>query len=144
MACRIDCAPLTPDTSESVMNFVPAMHSPLRFLPALLFACSGLAAPAQAAAPHGNDGSVILRMCQGADTVKTLSVMCHSYLNGYLDAAHHYGPAKAAFCLEAQDKMNAPAILVAWIKAHPESQTQPAALVMQNALTAKFPCKAGK
>jgi hypothetical protein len=110
----------------------------------LLWAGALLSAPADASAPHGNDGSVILRMCQGADQVKTLSVMCHSYLNGYIDAAHHYGKAKAAFCLDANDKKIAPGVLVEWLGAHPESLTQPAPEVLQKALTEKFPCKVRK
>jgi hypothetical protein len=117
-----------------------------RFLPALLFVWLGLflCMPAQASEPHGKNGSVILRMCKSADTVKTLSVMCHSYLDGYIDAAHHYGKGKAAFCLDARDRNVAPGVLVEWIDAHPESLTQPAAEVMQQALAARFPCKGRK
>jgi hypothetical protein len=55
-------------------------------------------APAPASASPANDGSVLLRMCKGADKVKALSVMCHSYLNGYNDAARHFG--KSGYCLE--------------------------------------------
>lgn len=116
------------------------------FLPACLSVWLGLffCVPAQANELHGRNGSVILRMCKSADTVKTLSVMCHSYLDGYVDAAHHYGKGKAAFCLDARDRNVAPGALVAWIDAHPESLTQPAAEVMQQALAARFPCKGGK
>jgi hypothetical protein len=103
-----------------------------------------LIGPALASPPHGNDGSVILRMCKGADKVKTLSVMCHSYLNGYIDAAHHYGKTRAAFCLDASDKKSAPGVLVEWLDAHPESHTQPAADVLQKVLTEKYPCKVKK
>lgn len=117
-----------------------------RFLPAIL--CVGLGASffveAQASDLQGKNGSVILRMCKSADTVKALSMMCHSYLDGYIDAAHHYGKGKAAFCLDAGDKKRAPAVLVEWIGAHPESLTQPAAEVMQQVLTARFPCKGRK
>lgn len=117
-----------------------------RPLPIMLSAWVGLfpVGPAAASQPHGNDGSVILRMCQGADKVKTLSVMCHSYLNGYLDAAHHFGKGKAAFCLDPGDKKKAPGILVEWISAHPESLALPAAEVLQKALTEQFPCKGRK
>jgi hypothetical protein len=125
------------------------MHSTLvksRFLPALLSVWLGLffCAPAQASELHGKNGSVILRMCKSADTVKTLSVMCHSYLDGYIDAVHHYSKGKAAFCLDARDRNVAPGALVEWIDAHPESLTQPAAEVMQQALAARFPCEGGK
>ncbi len=97
--------------------------------------------PVLAGTVQGNDGSVILRMCKGADKVKALSVMCHSYLNGYIDAAHHFGKGKAAFCLEGGDKEKAPGALTEWIGAHPESLKQSAGVVLQKALTERFPCK---
>jgi len=122
------------------------MRSPVvkpRFLPALLSVWLGLflCVPAQASELHGKNGSVILRMCKSTDKVKALSVMCHSYLDGYIDAAHYYGKGKAAFCLGASDKDRASGALVAWIDAHPESLTQPAAEVLQKALAERFPCK---
>jgi hypothetical protein len=114
-----------------------------RFLPAILFAWVGLSGVAQAqpGAFHGKNGSVILRMCQSADRVKTLSAMCHSYLDGYIDAAHHYAKGKPAFCLADGDRKHAPGAVVAWIGAHPESLAQPAATVLQKALAERFPCK---
>lgn len=117
-----------------------------RFLPALLSAWVGLflCAPAEASDIHAKNGSVILRMCKSADKVKILSVMCNAYLDGYIDAAHHYGKGKAAFCLADADRKTAPGMLVKWIEAHPESLTQPAVDVLQRALTERFPCKAGK
>ncbi len=112
----------------------------------LAILCAGLfcVGPALAGSVPGNDGSVILRMCKGADKVRALSVMCHSYLNGYIDGAHHYGKGKAAFCLDGGDKEKAPGALVEWIGAHPESLTQPAGAVLQKVLTERFPCKGGK
>lgn len=117
----------------------------------LLFACrtllillplmAGLLASASASAT-GNDGSVVLRMCKGADKVKALSVMCHSYLNGFIDGAHHYG--KVGYCLEEGDKEKAPGALVDWITAHPDAQSQPAGLVLHRALSEKFACKGKK
>jgi len=117
-----------------------------RFLAAILSLWVGLflVVDAQASGSQEKNGSVILRMCKSADRVKTLSVMCHSYLDGYIDAAHHYGKGKAAFCLDDHDRMKAPRALVAWIGAHPESLIQPAGEVMQQALTAHFPCKGRK
>lgn len=119
---------------------------PTRSLAVILPVCAGLlfSTQAQASDFHGKNGSVILRMCKSADRVKTLSVLCHSYLDGYLDAAHHYGKSKAAFCLGDSDRQRAPAALVAWIEAHPESLTRPAAEVLQRALTERFPCKSVK
>lgn len=118
----------------------------IRFLPALLALWGGLfsVAPAQAGSLPDRNGSVILRMCQSADKVKMLSVMCHSYLDGYVDAAHHYSRGKAPFCLADGDKAKAPGVLVEWIGAHPESLTRPAAEVMQQALAEHFPCKGRK
>jgi len=113
------------------------------FLLAILTAWGGLSfsVPAQASDVQGKNGSVILRMCKGADTVKALSVMCHSYLDGYIDSAHHYGKGKAAFCLAPDDRRKASGALVEWIEAHPESLKQPAVEVLQKALTERFPCK---
>lgn len=117
-----------------------------RFLSAILSVWVGLFffVEAQASDFQGKNGSVILSMCKSADRVKTLFVMCHSYLDGYIDAAHHYGKGKAAFCLDDADRQKAPKALVAWIGAHPESLTQPAGEVMQKALTEHFPCKGRK
>jgi hypothetical protein len=106
-----------------------------------------LAAPAwcwqaEAGDPPRNDGGMVLRMCKGADKVKGLSVMCHSYLNGFLDGARHYGKdGKVGFCLEEGDREKLHAAVVDWITAHPEAQGQPAGVVLQKALAEKFPCK---
>ncbi len=104
----------------------------------LLSLAAGLLVSVSASAA-GNDGSVVLRMCKGADKVKALSVMCHSYLNGFIDAAHHYG--KVGYCLEEGDKEKLPGALVDWISAHPDAQSQPAGLVLHKALSEKFTCK---
>lgn len=99
---------------------------------------------ATAAAP-ASDGSVVLRMCRGADKVKALSVMCHSYLNGFIDGAHYYAKdGKVPFCLEDGDKEKVPQALVEWITAHGEAQSQPAGMVLHKALSEKFPCKGKK
>ena len=115
----------------------------LRFLSVVLFAPLGLlfSTHLQATALPVNDGSVILRMCKGADKVKALSVMCHSYLNGYIDGAHHFSKGKVAFCLGAGDKEKVPSALVAWIGANQAALKQPAGAVLQQALLASFPCK---
>lgn len=117
-----------------------------RSLPLILSVCAGLLflAPAHASDAHGKNGSVILRMCKSADTVKMLSVMCRSYLDGYVEAAHHFNRGRLAFCLDADDKQKAPAELVAWIEAHPESLNRLAGEVLQSALTERFPCKGRK
>lgn len=126
------------------MNLGVSMVRRLRIHPAVALAAGLWLTPAQAGGGPGNDGVVLLRMCQGADKVRALSVMCHSYLNGYLDATQHYGRGKAAFCLAAGDKERVPAALVAWLGEHPEGQKQPAGQVLEQALAARFPCKGGK
>jgi hypothetical protein len=115
-------------------------------LPVILSVCAALLllTPAHASDAHGKNGSVILRMCKSGDTVKMLSVMCRSYLDGYLDAAHHFNRAKLAFCLDADDRQKAPADLVAWIEAHPESLSRPSGEVLQKAFTELFPCRGKK
>lgn len=117
-----------------------------RLLSAILSAGIGLfvCVQAQAGESHGKSGSVILRMCKSADTVKALSVMCHSYLDGYIDAATHYGKGRAAFCLADDDRKRAPGTIVKWIEAHPESLSQPAVEVLQRALAENFPCRLRK
>lgn len=121
----------------------PAFH-PIRTI--LLALCALAILPsALAGASPGNDGSIILRMCRGADKVKALSVMCHSYLNGFMDGARYYAKdGKLPFCLEDGDKEKASGALVDWIAAHPESQAQPAGAVLQKALAEHFPCKGRK
>jgi hypothetical protein len=100
--------------------------------------------PGLAAAGYkGLDGEALLHMCQGADKVRALSVMCHNYLNGYLDAAHHFSH-RLGFCLADSDKENLPNGLVDWLKAHPDGQKQPAGLALDRALKDLFPCKRRK
>lgn len=117
-----------------------------RLLPVILSVWGGLFlfVDVRASEVQGKNGSVILRMCKSAESVKMLSVMCHGYLDGYLDASQHYGKGKAAFCLEPDDRKKAPGMLVEWIEAHPDSLNQPAGEVMHQALTAHFPCKGRK
>lgn len=117
---------------------------PARSFPHLL-AAPVLLLSASTAFASGNDGGMVLRMCRGADKVKALSVMCHSYLNGFMDGARHYGKdGKTPFCLGEGDKEKAPGALVDWIDAHPESQTQPAGAVLNKVLSERFPCKGKK
>ncbi|MEW5788567.1 MAG: Rap1a/Tai family immunity protein [Pseudomonadota bacterium] len=114
-------------------------------LPSLAAGLLLLAGHTTVQASQVSDGSVVLRMCKGADKVRSLSVMCHSYLNGYLDGARHYArDGKLSFCLGEGDKEKAPAALVAWIIAHPEVQTQPAGSVLHKALSETFPCQRGR
>jgi len=88
----------------------------------------------------GIDGVALLRMCQGADRVRALSVMCHNYLNGYLDAAHHFN-RHPGFCLADGDKEKLPNSLVSWLNEHPDRQKQPAGAVLEHVLKTTFACK---
>lgn len=123
---------------SAVKNVRP---TPAAALSALVLALSAI--PSAGAAGH--DGTAILRMCQGADKVKSLSVMCHSYLNGYLDTtAWHEGEAKgkrASFCLGAGDKEKLPGKLVLWLRAHPAEHAKPAPEILGKALRDLFPCR---
>lgn len=122
-----------------------AIVAPSRLLPFVLSAAfSLLACPPVQASAQDNTGSVLLRMCKSGDKVKMLSLMCRSYFNGHVDAAQHYGKGKTAFCLGDNDREQAPAAVVAWIEAHPESLRQPAAEVLHKALSERFPCKGRK
>ncbi len=96
-----------------------------------------------ASAYKGLDGSALLHMCQGADKVRALSVMCHNYLNGYLDAAHHYN-SKTGFCLQTGDKERLPKGLVDWLVQNPDRQKLAAGQVLDQALKSLFPCKGRK
>ncbi len=127
------------DSRPTIAKFGVLLAAILLVWAALLQPGSVLAAPIQS-----NDGSVILRMCKGAEKVRALSVMCHSYLNGYIDAAHYFGKGKTHFCLEAGDKEQVPGVLVAWLDSHPESLNQPAGAVLQTVLSARFACKGKK
>lgn len=100
-------------------------------------------APGAQAAYKGLDGTALLRMCQGADKVRALSVMCHNYLNGYLDAAHHFN-SQPGFCLGDGDKEKLPTGLVFWLAGHADKQKLPAGQVVELALKNLHPCKGRK
>jgi len=104
--------------------------------------CMPLAAAAEPVA--GRNGDAILKMCQGAEKVKSLSVMCHNYLNGFLDAtawdARRGGKGGAAFCLGEGDKERIPTTLVTWMNAHPDALKQDAGEALHRMLGDSFPC----
>jgi len=99
------------------------------------------------ASTQGFDGSVLLRTCQAAAQVKALSVICQTYINGFLDttAYDESGRAKPApsFCLAEPDKERLPTVVVVWLNAHPEYLKQPAPAALRSALSDNFPCKTG-
>jgi len=106
--------------------------------------CGFLPVGALQASSQGLDGAVLLRTCQGAAQVKALSVICQSYLNGFIDTAAFYesgGKSGPAFCLGDADKERIPALVVAWLNAHPEHLKQPAPAAVHQVLSDNFPCR---
>jgi hypothetical protein len=99
------------------------------------------------ASVQGLDGSVLLRTCQAAAQVKALSVICQTYINGFLDTAAYYqnssGKPHPTFCLAEQDKERIPTVVVVWLNAHPDYLKQPAPAALHAALSENFPCKSG-
>ena len=85
-------------------------------------------------------GEGLRMMCLGADKLKSLSMMCHSYLNGYIDAAMHYERA-GKFCLQAGDKERLPSVVITWLNAHPEYLKKPAPEGLGRLLAENYPCK---
>jgi Rap1a immunity proteins len=112
---------------------------------ALALSLPMLAVGASATPVKGLDGYAVLRMCQGAEQVKSLDVMCNSYLNGFIDTLAYLGRRGArtdpAFCLGQGDKARVPTVLVVWLNAHPEAQAQPAPAVLHKVLAESFPCR---
>lgn len=88
----------------------------------------------------GRTGEAVLKMCQGADKVKALSVMCHNYFNGFLDASEHLSGKKKPYCLGSGDKENLPAALVAWMDGHPEALKLGAGEALSRMLADRHPC----
>lgn len=109
-----------------------------------VFICALCCWPAIVGASSARNGEAILKMCKGAERVRALSVMCHNYLNGFLDASsyasRHGGKRMAQFCLEPGDKERMPAELVAWMHAHPEALQQEAGEALQRMLGERFRC----
>jgi len=115
----------------------------MRFQKAILI--FGLLPLAVAAEPvAGRNGDALLQMCQGAEKVKALSVMCHNYLNGFIDAtaydAKRGGKGSTRFCLGEGDKERIPATLVTWMRAHPDALKQNAGEALHRMLEDRFPC----
>jgi hypothetical protein len=109
-----------------------------------VFLALALAWPAAAGAAYkGMDGTTLMRTCQSAAKARALAAMCHNYLNGYLDAAHHFN-AHPGFCLEEGDMDKLPMSLALWLARHADKQKLPAAQALERALKDLYPCKGGK
>jgi hypothetical protein len=123
------------------------MYLVIRLFARRVGAVGGVAALALASGQAGAvplDGSGLQRMCQGADKVKALSMMCYSYLNGYLDTVAVYEKGKTPFCIREGDKEHMPSAVVDWMRAHPEAAKDAAPLVLKKALSERYPCGPGK
>lgn len=109
-------------------------------LAALLAALAPAGALADPAGHGLQTGDGLVKMCNGADKVKALSMMCHSYLNGYIDAALFHDKG-GRFCLGAGDKQRLPAVAITWINAHPDHLRKPAPEALAKLLVENYPCR---
>ncbi len=83
-------------------------------------------------------------MCNGADKVRSLTVMCHSYTNGYVEAANHYAMkqhGKLMFCVDEKRKKMIPLLITSHIKADPKLKKQPATAILHTLFSQNFACK---
>lgn len=85
-------------------------------------------------------GEGLVKMCNGAEKVKMLGMMCHSYLNGYLDTALVYDQTPR-FCLGAGDKQRLPTVVITWLNAHPGYLQRPAPEALAHVLADNYPCR---
>jgi len=110
------------------------------WLAALVAALTPALAAAEMAGHAIQTGDGLVKMCNGADKVKALSMMCHSYLNGYIDTALVYGKG-GRFCLGVGDKQRLPVVVVTWINAHPDHLGKPAPDALARLLAENYPCR---
>lgn len=109
-----------------------------------LLACLPSLAPAAAPERSGED---VLRMCQGAERIRGLSVMCHNYLSGYIDASTYEVRRRgnrAGFCLGDGDRERLPVALVDWMQKNPDAKKLLAGEMLHRMLGERFPCKGRK
>jgi hypothetical protein len=103
---------------------------PLLLLPSLAYA--------------DQDGQALKSMCHGAEKVRALAVMCHSYTNGYIDAVNYASitkGGKARICVHPGQKDRIPNLLSEWLLSHPEALKQPAAKTLDKVLNDHFACR---
>lgn len=90
------------------------------------------------------NGAALLNMCSETAKVRTLAVMCHSYTNGYIDAANFYAikkNGKPLFCLPANSKKHIPMLITSRISAIPSLKSQPATDILHKIFSQNFACK---
>jgi hypothetical protein len=111
---------------------------------ALIVALACMSLPVTASAEQAGHtmqtGEGLMRMCFGAITVQSLSIMCHNYINGYLDAVAS-GQRKGQLCFGKGDTERLPPESIIWLKAHPDYMKRPAPEALDRVLSEKFACR---
>lgn len=109
---------------------------------AFIAAVAGLSLPASAhqAGHTMQTGEGLMRMCFGAASVQALSIMCHNYINGYLDAVAT-GSHKGQLCFDEGDTERLPPNAVTWLNAHKDYMKRPAPEVLDRVIAERFPCR---
>lgn len=111
---------------------------------AIMVALAGMSlpvsAPAEQAGHAMQTGEGLMRMCFGAASVQALSIMCHNYINGYLDAVAA-GQRAGKLCFGVGDTERLPPNLVTWLNAHKDYMKKPAPDVLDRVISERFPCK---
>ncbi|HEX8978393.1 MAG TPA: Rap1a/Tai family immunity protein [Parasulfuritortus sp.] len=109
-------------------------------------AMAGLSLPFAALAEIGEaghrmqTGEGLMRMCFGGIQVQALSIMCHNYINGYLDAvATGAHPGKYCFGKGGIERLS-PSV-VTWLMAHPDYQKRPAPAALDRVLSEQYACR---
>ncbi|MFA5083472.1 MAG: Rap1a/Tai family immunity protein [Hydrogenophilaceae bacterium] len=110
-------------------------------LAAIAMAALALSGSVAATTEHSvQTGEGLMKMCNGADRIKMLGMMCHSYLNGYIDTASFYGKG-GRFCLGSGDKQRLPVVVITWLNAHPDHLHKPAPEAIGKLLADNYPCR---
>lgn len=107
---------------------------------ALLAAMASQPALARVVGHEVQTGEGLMKMCNGAERVKMLGMMCHSYLNGYIDGAMVFQRG-SKFCLGVGDKQRLPVVVITWLNAHPDHLTKPAPEALGKLLAENYPCR---
>ena len=100
--------------------------------------------PAITLAEGTQTGASLMGMCNGGDKVRSLAVMCHSYTNGYIDAANYYAVkqhGKPLFCIDEKRKKRVPLLITSRIKAQPALTKEPATAILHTLFSQNFACK---
>jgi len=111
---------------------------------AFIIALAGMSLPVAASAEEAGHtmqtGEGLMRMCFGAITVQSLSIMCHNYINGYLDAVAS-GQHAGKFCFDKGGTERLSPDVVTWLSAHPDYRKKTAPEVLDRVLAEKYACK---